>query len=322
MKRLAIPLLTALVLLPGVTAAAESYPGKPIRMIVPFPPGASNDIFGRLMAQKLSEAFGRQVVVDNRGGASGIIGAEMVARAAPDGYTLLLGGIALLSMNPVMLAKLPYDPLKDFASVSLVATVPSMLVANAALPVKTVQDLIAFAKAKPGQLNFGSSGASGPPRLAAELFKSMTGVDMVHVPYSGGGPALTATLAGEVQIFFPSISLALPFVKDGKLRGIAVTSERRSAVMPDYPTVAESGVPGYETTSWYAIVAPAATPKPVIARLNAELVKAVKAADTRKRLIELAADPIGSTPEELTAYNRAEIAKWGKVVKAAGIRPE
>ncbi len=300
----------------------QTYPSKPIRLIVPYPPGGPNDLFGRVIAQKLSEAYGQQVVVDNRSGASGIIAAELVARSAPDGYTLLLGGAALLSMNPALFAKLPYAPVKDFASISLIATAPSMLVTNLALPVKTVQDLIALAKAKPGQLNFGSAGAGGPPRLAAELFINMTGIRMQLIPYNGGGPATTATISGEVHVFFPTVSLALPLVRDGKLRGLAVTSAKRTAIAPDFPTIAESGVPGYEIGNWFAVLAPAATPKPIIARLSAEIVKAIGLNETRRRFIELGADPIGSTPEELAAYTRDEIVKWTKVVKAAGIKLE
>jgi tripartite-type tricarboxylate transporter receptor subunit TctC len=303
-------------------ASVQDYPVRPLRMVVPYPPGGPNDIFGRLMAQKLSEAFSQQVVVDNRGGASGIIGCELVARAAPDGYTLLLGGAALFSMNPVLFPNLPYDPLQDFAPVSLVASTPLILVTHPALPVKNVQDLVKLAKSKPGQLNFASAGAGGPPRLAAELFKSMTGIDMVHVPYKGGGPALTATLAGDVQLFFPSMAPALPLIKDGKLKGLAVTSAKRTAVVPDFPTIAESGVPGYEIANWFAIVAPAATPKPVIAMLSAAIVKAINSSVTKKRFIDFGADPIGGTQEELAAYIRSELAKWGKVIKGAGIKPE
>ena len=303
-------------------AVTQNYPTKSIRLIIPYAPGGPNDIFGRMMAQKLAEAFGQQVVADNRGGASGVIGTELVARAAPDGYTLLLGGAALFSMNPVLLAKLPYEPLRDFAPVSLIASTPFILVTHPLLPVKNVQDLIALAKSRPGQLNFGSAGAGGPPRLAAELLKIMAGIDMVHVPYTGGAPALTATIAGEVHLFFPSIAPALPLVKDGKLKGLAVTSATRSAVVPEYPTIAESGLPGYAIGNWFAVAVPAATPKPIVARLNAELVKALNLGDVRKRFIDLGADPIGSTPDELAAYIRSELAKWGKVIKAAGIKPE
>jgi tripartite-type tricarboxylate transporter receptor subunit TctC len=312
----------ALVSLAAPIASAQTYPSKPIRLIVPYPPGGPNDIFGRLIAQKLSEAYGQQVIIDNRSGASGIIAAELVARAAADGYTLLLGGAALLSMNPALFAKLPYDPVKDFASISLIATAPSMLVTNIALPVKTVQELIALAKAKPGQLNFASAGAGGPPRLAAELFINMTGINMQLIPYNGGGPSLTATLSGEVHVFFPTVSLGLPLVRDGKLRGLAVTSAKRTAIAPDFPTIAESGVPGYEIGNWFAVLAPAATPKAIVARLNSDIVKAIGMNDTRKRLIELGADPIGSAPDELARYTRDEIDKWTKVVKAAGIKLE
>lgn len=311
-----------LALLPVELVSAQGYPAKPIRMILPFPPGGPNDIFARVMAQKLSASFGQQVVVDNRGGASGIIGAELAARAAPDGYTLLFGGAGTLSINPSLYTKLPYDALKDFAPVSLIATTPFLLVTHPSLPVKTVHDLIALARTKPGQLNFASAGNSGPPRLAAELFMSITGVNMVHVPYNGGGPAIAATIAGEVHLYFSGIALALPLARDGKLRGIAVTSAKRTAAVPEFPTIAESGVPGYEIGSWFAVVAPAATPIPVIARLNAEIVTAIGAADVRKRFIDLAADSIGSTPEELASYNRSEIVKWAKVIKAAGIKPD
>jgi len=303
-------------------AAAQGYPTKAIRMIVPFPPGGPNDILGRVVAQKLTEQLGQQVVIDNRGGAGGTIGAELAARAVPDGYTLLLGGTASLSINPGLHRKLPYDPLKDFAPVSLVGTAPSILVTHPSLPVKAVRDVIALARAKPGQLNFASAGIGTPPHLAGELFKSMAGVDMVHVPYKGGGPALVDLIAGQVNMYFSGISAALPLVKDGKLRGIAVTSAKRTALMPDTPTIAESGLPGYEVGNWYAIVAPAATPKAIVMRLNHEIVTALAVQDVKKRFVELAADPVGSTPEELLKYNRSEIAKWAKVIKSAGIKPE
>jgi tripartite-type tricarboxylate transporter receptor subunit TctC len=312
-------LAAALASTPG---AAQNYPTKAIRLIVPFPPGGPNDILGRVLAQILSEQLGYQVVVDNRGGAGGIIGAELAARAGPDGYTLLFGGTAPLSINPALHKTLPYDPIKDFSAVSLVGTAPSMLVAHPAVPIKTVKDLIALAKARPGQLNFASAGIGTPPHLAGELFKSMAGVDMVHVPYKGGGPALTDLLAGQVGLYFSGISSALPFVKEGKLRGIAVTSAKRTAVVPDMPTIAESGLPGYEVGNWYAVLAPAATPPAIVTRLSAEINTALKAAEVRKRFLELAADPLGSTPAELAAYIRSEIVKWAKVIKMAGIKPE
>ncbi len=303
-------------------AAAQGYPAKAIRMIVPFPPGGPNDILGRVVAQKLTEQLGQQVVVDNRGGAGGIIGAELAARAVPDGYTLLLGGTASLSINPGLHRKLPYDPLMDFAPVSLVGTAPSILVTHPSLPVKAVRDVIALARARPGQLNFASAGIGTPPHLAGELFKSMAGVDTVHVPYKGGGPALVDLIAGQVNMYFSGISAALPLVRDGKLRGIAVTSAKRTALMPDTPTIAESGLPGYEVGNWYAIVAPAATPKAIVMRLNHEIVTALAVQDVKKRFVELAADPLGSTPDELLQYNRSEISKWAQVIKSAGIKPE
>ena len=303
-------------------AGAQPYPSKAIRMVVPFPPGGPNDILGRLIAQRLTAQVGQQVVIDNRGGAGGIIGAELAARAVADGYTLLFGGTAPLSINPWLHKQLPYDPIKDFAAVSLVGTAPSLLVTHPNVPVKTVRDLIALAKAKPGQLNFASAGIGTPPHLAGELFKSMAGVDMVHVPYKGGGPALTDLLAGQVGIYFSGISSALPFVKEGKLHGIAMTSAKRSAVMPEMPTIAESGLPGYEVGNWYAIVAPAATPQPIVARLNTEINKTLALPDVKQRFLDFAADPAGSTPGDLSAYIRSEIAKWGKVIKIAGIKPE
>ena len=309
--------------LPVSAAFAQTpYPAKPIRMIVPFPPGGPNDILGRVVAARLTEQLGQQVVIDNRGGAGGIIGAEIVARAVPDGHTLLLGGTASLAINPGLNRKLPYDPLRDFAPVSMLATAPSLLTVHPAVAVRTVKDLIALAQAKPGQLNFASAGVGTPPHLAGELFNSMTGTQMVHVPYKGGGPALTDLLAGQVGIYFSGISSVLPFVRENRLRGIAVTGGARTAVLPETPTVSESGLPGYEVSNWYALVAPAATAPAVIARLNAETHKALASAELRKRFFELAADPQAGTPQQLAAYHRSELAKWARAIKAAGIKPE
>jgi tripartite-type tricarboxylate transporter receptor subunit TctC len=302
--------------------AVSAYPSRPVRLLIPFPPGGPNDILGRVVAQKLTEQLGQPVVIDNRGGAGGVVGAELAARAVPDGHTLMLGGTASLAINPGLQPSLPYDPIKDFAPVSLLGTAPSLLTTHPSVPVKSVKDLIALAQSKPGQLNFASAGNGTPPHLAGELFKSMTGVNMVHVAYKGGGPALTELLAGQIGIYFSGISSVLPFVKDGKLRGIAVTSAKRTAVMPDTPTVAESGLPGYEVGNWYAIVAPAATPKPIIMRLNAEIAKTLALPEIKKRFFDLAADAQASTPEELGKYNRSELAKWAKVIKSAGIKLE
>ena len=322
MKMLSIMGAIALALLQPYATQAQSYPNRPIRMVVPFPPGGPNDVIGRLLAQKISEPLGQQVVLDNRGGAGGIIGTDIVAKAAPDGYTILFSGTASLSINPSLYLKLPYDPLKDFSHITLVGTAPSILVMHPAVPVKTIKDLIDLARAKPGKLNFASAGIGTPPHLAGEMFNSMTGVQMVHVPYKGGGPALTDLIAGQVEMYFAGISTALPLIKDGKLRAIAVTSARRTAIMPEMPTIAESGLPGFEIGNWYAIVAPAGTPRPIVMRLNSELNKALAMADVKKRFLDLAADPIGSTPEELAAYNKSEIEKWAKLIKLAGIKPE
>jgi len=302
--------------------AQPVYPNKPIRMIVPFPPGGPNDILGRVVAAKLTEQLGQQVVVDNRGGAGGIIGAEIAARSAADGHTLLLSGTASMAINPGLHKKLPYVPLKDFAPISMLATAPSLLTVHPSLAVRSVKDLITLAQAKPGKLNFVSAGHGTPPHLAGELFKSMTGVDMVHVPYKGGGPALADLLAGQVELYFSGISSVLPFVKENRLRGVAVTSAKRTAVLPDTPTVSESGLPGFEVSNWYAVAAPAATPPAIIKRLNAEILTVLTVPELKKRFFELAADPFGSTPEQLAAYNRTELVKWARAIKAAGITPE
>ena len=320
MKRMKHLLIACTALAVAQPALAQpNYPTKPIRMIVPFPPGGPNDILGRVVATNLSQQLGQQVVVDNRGGAGGIIGAEIAARSAADGYTILLSGTASMAINPGLHKKLPYDPLKDFAPVSMLGTAPSLLTVHPSQPIKTVKDLIALAQAKPGKLNFVSAGHGTPPHLAGELFKNMTGVNMVHVPYKGGGPALADLLAGQVELYFSGISSVLPFVKENRLRGIAVTSAKRTAVLPDTPTVIESGLAGFEVSNWYAVAAPAATSPAIVKRLNAEI---LTVPELKKRFFELAADPFGSTPEQLAAYNRSEITKWARAIKAAGITPE
>ena len=300
---------------------AQDYPNRSIRLIIPFAAGGPNDILGRVVAQKLTEQLGQQIVVDNRGGAGGIIAAETVAKAQPDGYTLLLGGTATMSINPGLHKKLGYDPLKDFAPVSLIGTSPSLVTLNAALPVQNVRELIAYVKARPGQLTFASSGPGTAPHLAGELMKTMAGIDMVHVPYKGGGPAYIDLLAGQVTIYIGGISAALPHVNQGKLKGIAVTSVKRTNLMPGVPTVDESGLPGYEVINWYSVVATAGTPKAVVARLNREVVKAVAADEVKKRYVELGTDAATGTPEELAAYTRSEFVKWAGVIKSAGMAP-
>lgn len=305
----------------GEWAFAQSYPTRPIRMIVAYPPGGGTDIVGRMIAQKLSENLGQTVVVDNRGGATGNIGTELAARATPDGYTLLMGNVAPNAINVSLFKKLPYDPVKDFAPVSLAAVTPNILVVQPSLPVKTVKDLIALAKSKPGTLNFPSAGIGSSSHLAGEMLKTMAGIDMVHVPYKGGGPALIALLSGQVQIMFATLPAAMPHVKSGKLRPVAVTTSRRSQALPELPTIAESGVPGYEAATWYGLLAPAGTPKAIVGRLHAEIVK-ILATDTRQLLMAQGFEPAGSSPSEFASYIKTEIVKWAKVIKDAGIRPE
>jgi len=316
-KYLLIPLL----LFAGVVQAASSYPLRPIRMIVAYPPGGGTDQVGRVMAEQLTQTLGQQVVVDNRGGATGNIGTELAARAAPDGYTLLMGNVAPNAVNVSLFRKLGFDPVKDFAPVSLVAITPNILVAHPSLPVKSIKDLIALAKAKPGTLNFPSAGVGSSSHLAGELLKSLAGISMVHVPFKGGGPALVATIAGEVQIMFATMPAAMPHVKSGKVRPVAVTTTRRSQAMPELPTIAESGVKGYDAATWYGLLAPAGTPRAIVDRLHGDTVK-ILAGPTRQRLEAQGFEPDGGTPAAFAAYIQSEIVKWAKVIKDAGIPAE
>ncbi len=306
----------------GEPVFAQNYPARPIRMIVAYPPGGGTDIVGRLMAQKLSENLGQNVVVDNRGGATGNIGTELAARATPDGYTLLMGNVAPNAINISLFNKLPYDPVKDFAPVSLAAITPNILVVHPSLAVKTVKDLVALAKTKPGVLNFPSAGIGSSSHLAGEMLKTMAGIDMVHVPYKGGGPALIALLSGQVQLMFATMPAAMPHLKSGKLRPVAVTSGRRSQTLPELPTIAESGIKGYEAATWYGLLAPAGTPKPVVTRLHGEVVKILATTETRERFADQGFEPVGNTPAEFSAYIKSEIVKWGRVIKDASIKPE
>lgn len=299
---------------------AQSYPAKPIRFIVPFPPGGGNDTIARQIGQKLSTAFGQQVLVDNRPGAGGAIGAELAAKAAPDGYTLFLAGVATHGINPNLREKLPYDPIKDFDAVSLIASAPLLVVVHPSLPVKSVKELVALAKTRPGKINFASNGAGGSSHLAVELFKMMTGANMVHIPYKGLSPALTDLLSGEVQLMFSSAVAMLPQVKAGRLRAIAMTGAKRSPAIPDIPTVAQAGVAGYETASWYGVVVPAGTPRAAIAKLGQEIVNFVRSRENVERMNSEAVIPVGSAPDEFTAHIKNELARWAKVVKAAKVR--
>src|SRR5712671_1012532 len=308
----------------AISAAAQPqvYPARPIRMIVAYPPGGGTDIVGRMLAQKLGESLGQTVVVENRGGASGNIGTELAARAAADGYTILMGNVAPNAINVSLFKDLPFDPVADFAPVSLVASTPNILVVHPSTPARTVKEVIALAKAKPGMLNFASAGVGSSSHLAGELFRILAGADIVHVPYKGAGPAMVDVLSGQVQLYFATMPAAMPHVKTGKLAPVAVTSARRSQALPDLPTIAESGVPAYEASTWYGVLAPAHTPSAVVARLHGDIAKILADAALHARLADQGFDPVGSSPEEFGAYIKSEILKWGKVIRDAGIRPE
>ena len=303
------------------SVTAQPYPSKSIRFIVPFAPGGTNDIVARMVGVKLTEAWGQPVVIDNRGGAGGVIGADLAAKSVPDGYTLLMANVNFAT-NPGLVRNLPYDTEKDFAAVSLLATSPSVLVVHPSIPVRSVKEMIAFAKAKPGQLSYSSSGAGTTGHMAMELLKQMAAIDMVAVHYKGGGPALIDLIAGRVSPGFATILSAAPHIEGGRLRALAVSTPKRSSALPDLPTVAEAGVPGYEFTGWWGVVVPARTPHAVISPLNGELVKILAQPDVRERLVREGADPASTTPEAFTAYMRSEVAKWSKVIKTANIKAE
>ena len=303
------------------TAWAQAYPNHSIRLVVPFPPAGATDILARLVAQRLTETMGQSVVVDNRPGAAGNIGSDVVAKAPADGYTLLMCTVSTHAINPNLYSKVPFDHIKDFSPVILVATVPNVLVVNPSLPVYTVADLIKLAKSKPGTLNFASSGSGTSIHLSGELFKTMAGVDMTHVPYKGSAPAVTDLVAGQVQVMFDNLPSALPQIKAGKLRAVAVTSPKRAPALPDVPTIAESGLPGFEAISWFGVVAPAATPAAIVSKLNAEIDRWLQAPETKEQLLgQGAAEAAGGTPEQFAAFIRSETDKWAKVVKESGAK--
>jgi tripartite-type tricarboxylate transporter receptor subunit TctC len=302
--------------------AEQAYPVKPVRMIAPYPPGGTSDIIARIVGQKLNEAWGQQIVVDNRAGANGGIGSELAAKSPADGYTLLVGNMTPIAANPSLYAKLGYDSLRDFSGISLVAAGPNVLVVNPSLPVKSVQELIAYAKANPGKLNFGSGGAGSPAHLAGEMFKSLTGVAMTHVPYKGTVLSVNDLIAGQVQLVFSDAPPAVPHVKSGKLRALAVTGAKRTPLLPELSTVAESGVAGFALDNWWGILVPAGTPKPVIGRLNGEIVRAMQTADVRERFANLGVEAISSTPMAFDDYIKAEHAKLAKIIKASGARAD
>jgi tripartite-type tricarboxylate transporter receptor subunit TctC len=317
--RAAAGLLMAGLAAPLWSAEAQDYPNRPIRLIVPQSAGGSTDLIARLLAQKMGDSLGQSIVVDNRPGAGSINGTEMAAKAAPDGYTLLTVA-ASFTITPALHQKLPFDSVRDFTPISQTATLPHILIVHPSVPVKSVKDLIALAKAKPGDLNVATSGIATSTHLAAELFMHLSGTKMVTVPYKGGSPSMTAMLAGQCQVNFAAMSTAIPHVRSGKVRAIAVSSGKRSVTAPEFPTIAEAGVPGYEHSSWVGLLAPAKTPRPVVARLTTEAVKAAEAPDTKPYLLKSGMEPVGSTSAEFAAVIKTEIAKWHKVVKAAGIK--
>ncbi len=314
-------LFAGALLLAAGPAGAQAYPSKPIRWVVPFPTSGATDILTRTIAQKLSEALGKPVIVDNKPGAGGALGSDIVAKAAPDGYTLLMATTSTHSIGPA-LQKLPYDAQRDFAAISEVADATNVLIVSPQLGVNSVKELIALAKAKPGQLNFSSSGTGAIPHLSGERFKSMTGTDIQHIPYKGTALAIPDIINGQIAMMFDSIVSVMPHIRSGKVKALAISSQKRSALLPELPTMTEAGVPGYVSDTYFGVFAPAGTPHEIIARLNAELVKIVHAADTKERLLKLGAEPVGSTPEQLAALVKSENAKWAKVIKDAGVKVE
>ena len=297
------------------------YPSKPVRLIVPFAPGGSNDIMARLTAQKLTEVFGQQVIVDNRAGASGIVGTDIAAKAPPDGYTVLMMSLTL-AVNPSLYRKLPYNTEKDLAPVTLVASAPLMLVVHPSIPAKSVNEFIAFARANPGKLNFGSGGAGATPHLAGEMLKMMAKLHMTHVPYKGGGPALADLIGGQIQVMLENLPSTLPHVKAGRLRALALSGLRRSPLVPDLPTLDEAGLKGYEIVGWNGLFLPSGTPQNIVAYLHGLTVKMLVQPDVKERLATLGAEGVGNTPDEFRAFVKAEIVKWAQVVKEAGLKVE
>ncbi len=324
-RRLTLQLLLVLICnlcASGSVALAQSYPNKPIRFIVGFAPGGVTDIVARALGQKLYERFGQQVVVDNRAGGSGTIAAVTTAKSPPDGYTLLMSSISTMATNVSTVPHLPYDPLKDFAPVTLALVTPYLATVNATMPINNMREFIAYAKARPGQLNFGSSGTGGGAHLAVELLKVMAGLDMTHVPYKGASLAMTDLIGGQIQLTFSQPPVVLPHIRSGKLKGLAISSPQRLAALPEFPTIAESGVPGFDATSWQGIVAPAATPRAIVNLLNAEVRRALRSPEIGARLAAEGSEPGNTTPDEFAVYIAREIDKWRRVVKTSGIKTE
>ena len=320
--RVSLRLMAAALLLAAASVApAQEYPIKPVRVIVPFPPGGGTDLMARVVVQKLGETVGGTFIIDNRGGAGGSIGSDVAAKSPPDGYTILVVSGAH-AINPSLYPKLPYDTVRDFAPITMITSGPGLLVVHPSVPAKTVKEFVALARSRPGQLNFASAGTGTPPHLAGELFKTMTGVSMVHIPYKGNGPAYVDLLAGHVPVMFPTIPTAIPQVRAGRIRALAVTSAKRTEIVPELPTISESGVPGYEVSSWYGLLAPAGTPAAIVSRLQQGVAKALRLPDVGQKLKADGLDLVGSTPEQFGAAIKTEIVKWAKVVKASGAKVE
>jgi tripartite-type tricarboxylate transporter receptor subunit TctC len=315
--------LVAVALAFGADAAfPQDYPNRPIRLIVPAAPAGAADTLSRLLGQKLGESWGTQVIVDNRVGAAGIVGMEAIAKAPNDGYTIGMGFAGTLAVNPSLYAKLPYDALRDYTPVALVAHSPLLLVVNPSVPANSVSELIALAKSKPGQLNYASNGSGSTQHLTVELLKSMTGINITHVPYKGSGQSNSDLVSGQVQMMMDNMVSLLPLARSGRVRALAVSTDRRSQAMPELPTLSEAGVPGYAAAGWYGVIAPAGTDPRIVAKLSAEIGRILRLKDVRERLLVLGSEPVGSTPEEFGAYIRAETVKWGKIVKDSGARAE
>ena len=301
---------------------AANYPSKAVRFIAPFPPGGSTDLLARLVAQRLTEAWGQQVIVENRGGAGGTIGVELAARAAPDGYTIVMGHVGTFGFNPTLYPKLPYDAIKDFAPITVLATVPNGMAVHPSLPVKTARDFVALAKAKPGELLYASGGSGSASHLAGEYFKLLTKIDMVHVPYKGTGPAMISMISGQTTMTITGMVALMPHVKSGRLKLLGVATMKRLSILPEIPTINESGVPGYDANQWYGVLTQAAVPRDIVMKLNADIVKVLARADVKDRLAADGAEAVANTTEQFAAHIKAEIARWAPVVKASGAKPD
>lgn len=301
---------------------AQPYPSKPIKFVVPFTPGGSNDVLARVIGEKLSAAWGQPVIVENRPGAAGNIGAEVVAKAPPDGYTFLVAANNILAINPSLLANVPFDPVKSFAPVTLIGTVPVVLVVHPSVPAGSAKELIALAKTKPGSLSYASSGSGSPQHLAGEMFKSMAGIDVVHVPYKGAGPAVADLIGGQVQMLVGPVNSVLPHIKAGKLKALGAGTAKRIPALPDVPTIAESAVPGYETDIWISLVAPVGTPSEIVARMNAEIGRIFQMPDVREKLAAQGIEPVTSSPERLASLITSDLERWAKVIRSANIKAE